>query len=414
MELLRQVSLNSLWILIARVSTQALGLVFVAVVARKLGVEVFGQYTVLASIVFIGNIFTTFGTDALIIRQIAQERRMTPLVSKALWLQICLSCVWCLAAVVIGVFLDFSFDFRAALILYNLSLLPLSLYSVVSSVLRAMERMDLFMGLNLCSMLLQMLGLIFLREGQIYGLLILCAWLFVVQVITSLIGLGVGRLYIPDFSLPMNFSFGEVFALARSGWRLALFYPIGLFSQRLNVFVLTAVSGSSVTGWYSASARLVEGLKLGHFSLLNGLMPEMSRPISVERKKLMDLSLYGLMAWSFFVAVGVTLFAAPIVTMIYGEAFEPSVMILKIVVWALVPYTFSSYFSVSLIMRGAERLVLNANLICLAASAFLYVVLISEFGVRGAAWAALILEALLASILLFGNFKRAFLEKHGT
>lgn len=412
--MLRQVSLNSLWILIARVSTQALGLVFVAVVARKLGVEVFGQYTVLASVVFIGNIFTTFGTDALIIRQIAQERQMTPLVSKALCLQICLSCVWCLVVTVIGVFLDSSLDFRTALILYNLSLLPLSFYSVVSSVFRAMERMDLFMGLNLCGMLLQMLGLMFLGEGQLHGLLVLCSWLFVVQVITSLIGLGMGWLYIPAFSLPVNFSLGEVFDLARSGWRLALFYPIGLFSQRLNVFVLTAFSGNSVTGWYSASARLVEGLKLGHFSLLNGLMPEMSRPISAERKRMMTLSLYGLTAWSFFVAVVVTLFANPIVAMIYGEAFKPSIMILKIIVWALVPYTFSSYFSVSLIMRGAEVVVLNANLICLVASVFLYVFLISAFGVHGAAWAALMLETLLASILLFGNFKRSFLEKHGT
>ncbi len=385
-----------------------------AVVARKLGVEVFGQYTVLASVVFIGNIFTTFGTDALIIRQIAQERQMTPLVSKALCLQICLSCVWCLVVTVIGVFLDSSLDFRTALILYNLSLLPLSFYSVVSSVFRAMERMDLFMGLNLCSMLLQMLGLMFLGEGQLHGLLVLCSWLFVVQVITSLIGLGMGWLYIPAFSLPVNFSLGEVFDLARSGWRLALFYPIGLFSQRLNVFVLTAFSGNSVTGWYSASARLVEGLKLGHFSLLNGLMPEMSRPISAERKRMMTLSLYGLTAWSFFVAVVVTLFANPIVAMIYGEAFKPSIMILKIIVWALVPYTFSSYFSVSLIMRGAEVVVLNANLICLVASVFLYVFLISAFGVHGAAWAALMLETLLASILLFGNFKRSFLEKHGT
>jgi hypothetical protein len=47
--------------------------------------------------------------------------------------------------------------------------------------------------------------------------------------------------------------------------------------------MLSTLAGDAVTGWFSAATRFAEGLKLGHFALLNGLMPEMSRPESVQR-----------------------------------------------------------------------------------------------------------------------------------
>ncbi len=404
--MLKQLGINSLWLLFTRVTTQALSVVFIAIVARSLGAGVFGQYTLLAATVYIGNVFTTYGTDALLIREIAREKRVTPLVSTVLWVQISLSVLWCLFAVFAGLFLTASIQLRMALVLYNLSLLPLAFYSVVSAILRALERMDLFMGLNLCNALLQVLGAALLIRSSA-DFLLLCTWLVTAQVLTALMGLLLCRLYVPGFSLKMKLIAADVVSVIKSGWRLALFYPLGLLTQRLNVFFLSRLTGDVLTGWFSAAARLVEGLKLGHFALLNGLMPEMSRPDTVQRQRMMQSSLFGLLLWSFIPAIGITFFADSIISIIYGQAFGPSADTLTILAWSLIPYTFSSYFSVALIMRGAEAVVFNANLICLIAAIFIYLLLIPRFGLRGAAWGALVVESLLASLLSIGNRRLA-------
>src|SRR5688500_11619985 len=110
--MLRQHNINSLWMLLSRITTQALSLVFIGSVARNLGSGIFGQYALLAATVYIGNVFTTFGTDALLIREIARERRFTPLASTVLWVQISLSVLWCLALSMAGLFSTSSIEFR--------------------------------------------------------------------------------------------------------------------------------------------------------------------------------------------------------------------------------------------------------------------------------------------------------------
>ena len=395
--MIKQLSINSLWLLFARVLTQGLSIVFIAVAARNLGVKVFGHYTILASIVYLGNVFTTYGVDVMLIREIARERRVTQLASTALWVQIYLSLLWCVIFF-IGSFPFLTLEQAVTLFLYNLSLLPIAFYTVFSSVMRAFERMDLFMGLNLCNALLQVLGaIVFVKTYN--DLLILCIWLVIAQVLTALVGIFLCKANVPAFSLKMSPVFSDVLELIRSRWRIALFLPLSLLSQRLNLFMLSSLSGDISTGWFSASARLVEGLKLGHFAVTNSLMPSMSRPASPQQQTIYTFSLYGLMLWSVVVAVIVTFMADPIIVLIYGTAFVPSVDVLKIIVWVLIPYTFSIYFSLTLIMRGAEALVLNANLICLIIAAGLYLFLIPRFGVHGAAWGTLATEILQAATL---------------
>jgi O-antigen/teichoic acid export membrane protein len=373
-------------------------------------VGVFGQFSIFATIVYLGNVFTTYGVDVLLIRETAREGRVTSLASTALWLQVFLSLFWC-AIFLIGSVPFLTPDLTATLFVYNLSLLPLALYTVFSSLLRAFERMDLFMGLNLCSSLLQVAGVLALVKTP-DDLRILCIWLVIAQVLTALIGAGLCRKTIPSFSIQMKPVLGDILELFRSGWRVALFAPLSLLSQRLSLFMLSSLSGAVATGLFSASARLVEGLKLGHFAVTNSLMPSMSRPTSPQQQRLYRFSLHGLLWMSVALAIIVTFTADIIIKLIYGPAFEQSIGLLKIIVWVLVPYTFSVYYSLTLVMRGAESLVLRANVIGLIAAVVFYLLLIPLFGVPGAAWGTLATETLQAAILLFARHSKSDSEAH--
>jgi O-antigen/teichoic acid export membrane protein len=409
--MLKQLGINSFWILVTRLSNQVLSVLFIAIIARGFGADGLGQFTILAATVFIGNVFTTFGTDALLIREMAPARHFIPLASTVLWVQISLSVAWCLMMIIVALFPIGPFSFRLALVAYNFALFPMAFFSVVTSTLRALERLHLYMGINLYGAVLQVLGTALLVRSS-GSILSLSMWLFLVQIATASMGLLLCRVNVPMFSLKMKPIMKDVLAVIRSVWRLALFSPVGLFSQRLNFFVLSALSGDVATGWLSAATRLVEGVKAGHFALLNGLMPEMSRPATAERERILRSSLIGLLFWSLIPAIIITVFAEPVILLIYGQAFAPSVTALRIVIWSLIPYSLSSYFSVTLSMRGEEAVVLKANITGLIGSVMIYLLLIPVSGLLGAAWSVLAVETLLALLLLMQIYQMQLRARH--
>src|SRR5512140_2768818 len=88
-----QLRKNSLWLLASRVGTQALMVLFTILLAQRLGSAGFGEYAFLAATIFIGNMLTTFGTDILLMREIASRRDFSQLPA-ALLLQLGLSALF--------------------------------------------------------------------------------------------------------------------------------------------------------------------------------------------------------------------------------------------------------------------------------------------------------------------------------
>jgi PST family polysaccharide transporter len=399
----RRLGLNSLWLLLTRLLTQGLTLAFIALVARRLGVATFGQYAVMAALVFLGNTATTFGTDTVLIRETARAGGLTRLAPVALQLQLVLSVSWIGSVIGIGfVFPAALPESRLPLIVYLLSLFPLAFYTVFSALLRAFERMELFLALNLFATLLQTLGVAVLIRTQ-SDLLILCAWLSLTQVAAAVAGGWLcSRLEaFPALWRPARLA--EVWALVRLAWPLAALTALAIFSQRLGLLMLLPLSGDVPAGWFSAAARLVEGVKVGHFAVLGALLPTMSRRPSPEAERLFRVSWAALLALSMALTLGLTLLADPIVTLLYGSNFAPAAPVLRLLAWSLIPYTFSAYFSLDFVARGLERKVLSATTLGAIVSAGLYALLIPQLGAMGAAWGMLAGEGILATFLWLSN-----------
>jgi O-antigen/teichoic acid export membrane protein len=73
---------NSFWLLFSRLTAQGLAILFIALIARRLGVDDFGQFTFIGAVVLIGNTFTHFGANTYIIRELARTREHD---SDSLW-----------------------------------------------------------------------------------------------------------------------------------------------------------------------------------------------------------------------------------------------------------------------------------------------------------------------------------------
>ncbi|MCB0031289.1 MAG: oligosaccharide flippase family protein, partial [Anaerolineales bacterium] len=151
---------NSAALLTGRLTTQALGFLFTLLLARRLGAAGLGQYSYLSTILFAGNIATTFGLDTLLIRAAAQGgAAVTPLARQTLKLQMLLVLLFAgLIALGQPLLLSRTAAPAAALWLYLPALLPLALGTVGSALLRGWERMEFHLLYTMVGQLGQLLA----------------------------------------------------------------------------------------------------------------------------------------------------------------------------------------------------------------------------------------------------------------
>ena len=377
---------NSFWLLLARLTAQALAILFIAITARKLGLDDFGHFAFIASILLIGNTFTNFGTDTFLVRDIARAGHVTQLASQALSLQLILSACFCIAVI---------FYRDPPLFLYSFALFPLALFSVNNALLRALNRMDLFWLLSLANGIVQVIAAYFSSD-----ILTLCLFLLIGQFLLSVVSISICSASLSDFSLLPLKDFRPIFK-----WILpfAALTILLVLIQRLGILSVSTLLDDSATGLFSSATRVVDGLKFGHYAILGALLPALSRGAPDSWQSFRKAFLL-LMITSLMFAIALVIFASPIITTLYGKEFLPAVEQLSLLGWSLLPYTISSFISYNLIARGLEYTLVGATAISLIIYIVLYLWFINSNGINGAVFAALIGECLQAVVFALFYF----------
>jgi O-antigen/teichoic acid export membrane protein len=405
---------NSLWLLLGRVGGQGLLVLFVALVARYLGEVGLGQYALVTAVILLGNVFTTFGLDTLLIREVAARRSQAgsmaqfPLPLMALLVQLVLSGlfiggVWLVAGRLPGQ----APVTLTALKLYSLSLLPLALATVYSAILRGYERMDLYTLYTLVAAGLQTAGaFVLLAAGG--GLVALISWLLLVQGITAVFAAALSYWTIPQLSLRHTVEWSNLRRTLYLAWPLALLMVLAVLHQRLGIFALSFLAGDAETGWFSAAAKVIEVAKMGHYAFFGALFPVAARaaahsynrlPPTAYRLPDTDYRLPFLLVLTGLLVLLLTIGVGPLIGLLYGPGYEPSATALSLLAWSLLPYTIGAKLSLELVASGRERTVLNAVALTLAISLLLYLLLIPSLGLLGACWAVILGELVQAVIL---------------
>ncbi len=405
---------NTTWLAAGRIASHVFNIALTVVVARGLGSAGFGQYAFVLAVVAIGNIITIFGTESLLVRDIAAKRGdAARLVAAALALQLVLS-----ATVIILVIGGAGWlpgrtgDTVLALRIYVASLLPLAFNSVCSAMLRAWERMDLS-ALLTCgtAALMASVAFVVLRVGG--SLPQLMAALLLAQVVVSVVAWYLCRVVQPGFALTHAAGIGSTVLLGiiRRTWPLALLGGLAILSQRVGVLLLTFLAGDASSGWFAAAFRVVEGLKLAHYSLLAAMSPVAARMVAdamsdepikdpeplagLLHKSMVILVILGVAA-----ALVATLAAKPIIVVLYGSSYGPAIQALRVLAWTLVPIGAAAPTALGLVSAGHERIVVRTAAIGVVVTLAAGVLLIPRMGVSGASSAVLVGESIRCALLL--------------
>lgn len=392
---LKRIGPNSLWLLLARVGQQAILLLFTALVARQLGEVAFGQLSWVTAVLYLGNVFSTFGLDTLLLRQIgaAQRADVVPLAS-ALVLELILAALFALALWLLP-FAGQSAETVAGLRLYSAVLLPLAWLTLSSAALRAHEQMGWLAGLTLGTAVLQVAGTaVLLQFGG--GFTELMVWLVLVQLLAAGGGWWLCRQRLPHFGLDWRLLQPEtVWQLARVGFWLALLMVTAVLLQRLGILLLGWLGGMAQTGQLAAALRLVEAARLLPAAVLGAVFPLLVR----QQAAVEGWVRWGLVGYGLLAALLLILLARPLVVLLFGPAYEPAVLPLRLLALGIVPFTFSQPLAAELVAGGREKRVLMATGVALVGTAVLSTVAFLGQGLAGLALGLVAGEWLLVGSL---------------
>jgi len=406
---------NTMWLAGGRVASQLMSVALTVVVARGLGTAGFGQFAFVGAVVVIGSVVTSFGTDALLVREIAGGRGdPARLLAAALGLQLLLSAGFVLLVLAGAGWLPHGTGgMVSALRIYALSLFPLAFTSVFSAALRGWERMDLAAVLGVVTAALPAVAaLAAVRAGAPLPTLMLC--LLATQAVSAALGWRLCRVARPGFTLAAPTARAALVTMLKRAWPFALLAGLPLVSQRIGVLLLTLLAGDAPAGWFAAAARVVEGLKLTHYAFLGALFPlasrlgaqgtpggsEVAHPANEWLARLVQKSRLVLLGLGVGAAIAASTLAAPLVRLLYGVEYHPAVTALRILAWALLPYAAAAPTALALVSTGHERVVLHAGTVALIVTAGLGAWLIPRVGVNGACVAVLAGEGMRGALLV--------------
>ncbi|MGD2048234.1 MAG: flippase [Chloroflexota bacterium] len=193
------------------------------------------------------------------------------------------------------------------------------------------------------------------------------------------------------------------------------FILIGLFSTidfQLDTFLISLLLSEEDIGWYGAAQTIVLGFWMVAPAVRTAIYPIMARYYQQDSSKLSVLyqkSTQYLLLFVLPVAMGVTILAQPIILLIYGPAFLPSVPVLQIMIWSIVFAYLSVPSARLMILNNRQHQAGIITGLTMLTNLLLNFLLITRIGVIGAALARTT-STFFTYLMLYGYSQR-FLQK---
>lgn len=164
------------------------------------------------------------------------------------------------------------------------------------------------------------------------------------------------------------------------------------FTDRI---MLKFMMGDDSTGFYSAAVVCAGISSFVFMAIIDSSRPSILRDSRSNKKAFEEgmCNLYCVIIYlSLAQSIGITLLANPIIRILYGEQYIPSISVLRLVVW----YTTFSYLgtvrNIWILAEGKQKVLWKMNLCGALANIILNYVLIPYFGGEGAAVASIITQ----------------------
>jgi len=390
------VSRNTLILLATTFAVNLISLPFIAFLARTLGAEGFGGYSVALTFAMVSMMVIDMGTGKLLTREISKlPDSASAVVGASILPKPFLFVITLTCGVLIGRALGYS-DIQKSAIGLGIGIAGMMALSVAArAVFHAHQRMEYDAIGLLAERLVTIVGaVIAVRLG--YGLLGILVAVLLGNTTDALVSwFYAHRRFTTGFSIT---GFSQVWDYLKMGFPLFLAAFFSTLYLRANVLMVDRVLGSHSAGWFNAALQInllalyvPQMLSLALFPVVSQLAHQNTQFLdSTNRKSAWVMACGGILA-----AALLFLTAGWLIPLLYSPQFIPAIGILRILALGL-PFTFASaYLSLVLVATNRQAIVGRVTVITVLINISLSLIFIHLFGLHGAAYAAVVTEIIL-------------------
>lgn len=404
---------NTVFITAAEILGLLFSFLFVALLARYLGVMLYGLYAFGAAFVAMFRVLYDPGINTYIAREIARYRERTGFYfTNSLGIEVCLALLGVLGVTACAVLLGYDPQHVHVVLLSGIifaldmnAWLPFSVFTAYEH--REYEAAVKIFG----RFALVVLGLI----GIFLGLALL--EILMLLLVASFLKLILGYFLLFDRVVKPAWEWNL------SAWRplLVMAFPFALTNLFLDVYfnidmtMLSLMKNFEAVGWYSVGYRFISLFIIVPSAFALSVWPVLSRLFIQSEERLRHLfqkSVEYMLLLAIPITVGMTLIADVAVLAIFGPQYRESIPAVRILMWVL-PFLFLTHIGgVTLGAVDRPYQMVTCLIAALVTNVILNLLLIPMFSFSGAAFTTVVTEIVLLVLYLY-HVKKAGLPLPG-
>lgn len=384
-----------------------LALAAIPLLTRHLGVDDFGRYITVISLIAIAGLISEAGLTVVGVREYAvrDSDARERLVRNLVGLRFVVAAAGALAATLFAVVAGYGGEMVVGTALAGVGLVFAVVQQAYAVPLQADLRLGLITVFDLVRQALTVVAMLVLVLAGA-GLVAFLAIPIPAGIAVALAAVVVVR---RQFDARPAFDRGEWRYLTREALPVAIASTIGSFFYRIAIIVMSLMATAKETGYFSASFRIVEAILMVPGLLTAAAFPIIvrashsdSKRLSYSLQRLFDMAVI-LGAWT---ALCVILGAGPAIAFVGGSDYEPAEEVLRVQGIALASSYLVAVWATGLWALREQRALAWANVVGVALAGGLTAALIPEWEALGAAIAMTVAEVVLAGMYAYALMRR--------
>lgn len=363
----RRIAKNTAVLALARVIERAGNLVLVVLIARALGADGLGVYSVAVAYFGLVVLAGELGATNLVIREIGKDPRHTSTyVAHLALITVALSAVATAVAFAVVPLLGYSGDMQTALLVMTFAILPGALNSIQAGVFVAHGRVEFQTLTTLVAAVVTtaLTALLLAQGGGVVALVV--AFVGVQWLITASYFVLIHR-YIAPLRCDLRWTTAR--RIARDMRAFAgLSLLAGVLAQP-EILLMSVLTTERQLGFFAAALKVINVWQILPQTFMVNVFPVLSRFFHRQDRRfdvLQEKSMKYLLAVALPLAAGVAVAAEPIVRVFYGEGFGPAVTMLRVLSWAIPLVAINAVLWRVLVARNQQGAVLRVQLVMVA------------------------------------------------
>lgn len=399
---------QSIWLLLAQISSRAIGFFYNIFLAKSLQVENFGLYVAALSYFSILSAISEFGINQYLIREVAIDKnRLSHLLASSIILRLTITSVL-FALLALFMFAIDPNKLRVAVILIAvLAVIPQSATITFDSIFVALRKLRISaVGLLVLNLSTSLLGFLLVKSG--FGILGALWALFIGQIIYVVV-LGLIAL---SYKLRVSFNVSSkaLKEIIRGALPYGILGILGILYFKIDSPLLLYLRGAYDAGIYGVAYKFLEAVIFIPSALSAALFPVLAKLAATEPNKVYStyLKTTKLFLAASLIVVLIYLTILPTVITRFLPQYLPAIGVIQVLTLA-VPFFFMITPQAAILLSHKTHLkkMILLSIFNLALNISLNLMLIPKYGYFGAAWVTVISDV-IGFVIFFIFIKRYY------